>query len=100
MTTCPTANIGICPGQRHERCHGCPMAVERVMEWQLIETAPKDGSDILCFDAEASSFFVASYQDLDEGLDWWADIVDAEGELHSIRVAPAFWIKLPPEPTE
>ncbi len=68
-----------------------PPAPER--EWQPIETAPKDGTDILIF-TSYESFYVASYDDVFRAP--WR-IRNDEGLNEHV---PTHWMPLPAEPNK
>jgi hypothetical protein len=60
-----------------------------MMEWQPIETAPKDGSPVLAFDGE--DIAVVTYYHASDTLGWWEVIYDVEFD-------PTHWMPLPPAP--
>jgi len=72
------------------------------MEWQLIETAPKDGEDILCFCGDYQ--IVLSWNDFDDdGSSWCTHAFgrykgweDYNNEHHT----PILWMPLPNPPEE
>lgn len=84
------------------------------MEWQKIESAPKDGTEILCY-REGSGVFIARYTSLADFLsngeqgayseeslfscDWFcADF--AQGSRLDADLMPTHWVHLPPPPNE
>lgn len=63
-------------------------------DWRPIETAPKDGAPILCFDEEYDRIFVGAFTKIMETgkMEWAANI-------HSFVVFnPTHWTPLPPPP--
>jgi hypothetical protein len=60
------------------------------MTWQPIETAPKDGTDVLAWDGDSVS------------LVWWS--VGAKkwawGDFYLDAPAPTHWMPLPPPPED
>lgn len=56
-------------------------------EWQLIETAPQDGSSILAWEAESNMRCVAAYYN----NGWWKD---QRGQFFK----PTHWMPLPEPP--
>jgi len=70
------------------------MALE-LMDWQPIETAPKDGTDILVFSSELSEQFVCKYD-----RKWvYAQSVAFEEKIFFIVENPTYWMPLPKPPT-
>jgi hypothetical protein len=59
-------------------------------DWQPIETAPKDGTDILVYDNGV--MFVTSWVDVDGWQGWW--------ETGRVEPPPTHWMPLPDPPTE
>lgn len=62
------------------------------MEWQPIETAPKDGTEVLVFD-EATSTKHVSYWD---GYGWYDP--DCHYYSESPALVPTHWIQIPTPP--
>lgn len=63
------------------------------MKWQPIETAPKDGSVILCawFDDDGTTYAIAGwYEPGIADLCWYDQYDDA--------ICPTHWLPLPPAP--
>jgi len=76
-------------------------------EWQPIETAPKDGSEILlcCVDEECGlgAIFLCQWQAEDDAPNWWIHIArdlwdDAEDLWLSTEWSPTHWVPLPSPP--
>lgn len=66
------------------------------MDWQPIETAPKDGTEFLAF------YPPGDYEDEDGTFDisWWDNTSTRErGFLMIGGVEPSHWMPLPPPPT-
>lgn len=75
-----------------------------------IETAPKDGTPILVFDPDGTSFARTVFKDFDEQYDWpvtapmWAVVMWEAGRWIgyysgiSPVTAPTHWMPLPPPP--
>jgi hypothetical protein len=63
-----------------------------VREWEPIETAPKDGTDVLVFDPIGKEQFVAFY---DDGL--WVFAKKKGGPRFAVKL-PTRWMPLPPLP--
>lgn len=67
------------------------------MKWNLIESAPKDGEDILCYDQ--GTFIVCQWSDFeDDGTSWCTHAFGREKgwndynyEIHH----PSHWMPLP-----
>jgi hypothetical protein len=59
------------------------------MEWQPIDTAPKDGQQVLVY--EEGAIFISQWVDnKDEGIGWWD---------HGIVLPPpSHWMPLPDPP--
>jgi hypothetical protein len=77
------------------RAADCTLIAKGVMEWQPIETAPKDGTDVLLWVPDGTYFslmMTGSYEGEDMG---WCD--NARG---SPGFDPTHWMPLPPPPTE
>jgi len=67
------------------------------MDWQPIETAPKDGTLVLVF--EASQGVAVACQN---GETWYLDVPWNAPDLSqdfSMYYAPTHWMPLPPPPT-
>jgi hypothetical protein len=61
------------------------------MEWQPIETAPKDGTPVMIYDPEFSiKVYVAAWM---YDFQW----VEADGE-HHLEFNPTHWMPLPEPP--
>ena len=58
------------------------------MEWQPIDTAPKDGRNVLVFDGEPEPYIA-----------WW-HLTNAEWRASDGAVSPTHWHPLPPPPEE
>lgn len=66
------------------------------MEWQPIETAPKDGSDVLVYSQYGT--YVAAYEDRD--IEWW-HVSDGKHDPRPLRgPSPSHWMPLPPPPRD
>lgn len=67
------------------------------MEWQPIETAPKDGRDVLlCRLDDDGSYWM-------ETATWWVRawaVVGAIREPYVIEFEPTHWMPLPPPPVD
>lgn len=63
------------------------------MNWQPIETAPKDWSTLILFNGE--EVFTGYYSCADGGHDCWME----EQGMDSDRVTPTHWMPLPAAPT-
>lgn len=63
------------------------------MKWKPIETAPKDGRHILCYDPskEYCSIYVVEYE-----IGTW---VEAGGESY-MTFRPTHWMELPDKPNQ
>jgi len=74
------------------------------MEWQLIETAPKDGTEILMFgpgvlfkNGRSSIYAKARH------IGWWTELEISEDSFWATRdpevsCRPTHWMPLPPPP--
>lgn len=67
-------------------------------EWQPIETAPKDGTKVLLWEAGHAPY-VGSRDDQDD--EWWTDEDWANDAARCFppRCNPSHWMPLPPPPT-
>lgn len=70
------------------------------MDWQPIETAPKDGTHIIALrptdPPHVESMYWARYEDADRDGDWhWSYDGDSPREG-----SPTHWMPLPPPPKE
>ena len=67
------------------------------MNWQPIETAPKDGTKILIYDVHAlicvCSWEAVPFYGTDDDFGWVSDESDAE-------IYPTHWMPLPPFPNQ
>lgn len=71
-----------------------------VNNWQPIETALKDGTEILAFDSKNNLLHIASW---DKEECWWFVARQGDGyEEQIITIKPTHWISLPelPEKTK
>lgn len=69
------------------------------MDWQLIETAPRDGTSILLWDGRSvfeGGWFDSWYGD-ESGACWMAANLDEE---YGAAVFPTHWQPLPPPPNK
>jgi hypothetical protein len=69
--------------------------------WRPIETAPKDGTDVLLFEAGfVPGQYVTNWRKFTDGFgdqyEGWAS--PDSGELGPCRMAPTHWMPLPPAP--
>lgn len=60
-------------------------------EWKPIETAPKDGTETLGYDAAEQKIFVMHYSKCS-----WA----RDGDDYDLIVSPTHWMPLPDPPRE
>lgn len=60
------------------------------MNWQPIETAPRDGTEVLVWDEDGPDFFLGHW-DL-SFRSWLSDYFD--------EISPTHWMPLPPAPKE
>lgn len=60
------------------------------MEWQPIETCPKDGSEFLTYDATNTGYYNIGVYDKEDEEVWMADY---DCSLHATH-----WMPLPPPP--
>jgi len=76
-------------------------------EWQPIDTAPKDGTDIIVMYMHINTQIVhaAFWSNYEEGLDdpdiegWWTYVWTEVGRTKMDgRYSPTHWIPLPPDP--
>jgi hypothetical protein len=65
------------------------------MNWQPIETAPKDGRPLLVYDGQD---ITTAKWELD--FDWWEICVPSDGYVDSNCISPTHWMPLPEPPTE
>jgi hypothetical protein len=68
-------------------------------EWQPIETAPKDGTQILCFDVRTGEIRVAIrklFFDRSGAYEWFRDDKIVPG--HTWSLLPTHWMPLPAPP--
>jgi hypothetical protein len=68
----------------------------REREWQPIETAPKDGTEVLIFDANAKKGYVGdtpnvAYWDDSREAGWWGSYETEQTRPHT----PTHWMPLP-----
>jgi len=66
-------------------------------EWQSIETAPQDGTPILCNGGcgyKMPVFIAAVYDNFEKG--WFPDSYEYDGD----PLTPTHWMPLPPPPTK
>ena len=70
-----------------------PSPPEGMAGWQPIETAPKDGQDILVTDG-MNCYCV----EWDEEFDWWTVDDNKLGPFRLRGSAPTHWVPLPPAP--
>jgi hypothetical protein len=69
------------------------------MEWQLIETAPKDGMPVLVvWDGIVGEAHYCGDEDTRDPGWWWANT--SPGDYHAERLSPdpTHWMPLPPPP--
>lgn len=66
-------------------------AERSAINWQPIETAPRDGTDILVFQPQYGECFCAFYN---SGC-WWQFSL-----LHVLKDEPTHWMPLPEPPTQ
>ncbi|MGQ4275163.1 DUF551 domain-containing protein [Terrihabitans sp. B22-R8] len=64
------------------------------MEWQPIETAPKDGTHIIAWDVAIQDVTLALYMEGPEGWGNWVHYGDLLGTAEL-----SHWMPLPPPPT-
>lgn len=101
-----------CCGQRRviavSECDDCPAVTTRIqVEWQPIETAPKDGTVVLLFGTFAGEisgvsdgkemhigYWKNGRSDYD-GNDWWRL---AGGDAYTCWMRPTHWMPLPEKP--
>ena len=76
------------------------------MEWQTIETAPRDGTEILLLAPLEWSQQARDNEEQRIGLGnwifagwWWAEKKTWRNRLASWTNAPTHWLPLPPAPT-
>lgn len=62
------------------------------MEWQSIETAPKDGAEIIIYDAGWSESGIAHC--------WWDGNWQVVGREDITRTIPTHWMPIPKAPTK
>lgn len=62
-------------------------------DWQDIDSAPRDGTDVLLWDGQAVE--LGHWLDWDDGTGDWVD-----RELLPLRPTPTDWQPLPPPPGE
>lgn len=69
------------------------------MDWQPIETAPKDLSEVLVYDPN-DGVCIARWEKLAPSPFWNKDIFDLwdSKEVEDISVEPTHWMPLPPDP--
>lgn len=72
-----------------------PRLEQRLSDWQAIESAPKDGSDVLVFCDDTREMFVAFWNKKHKA---WQYALWHDGTI--VACAPAFWMPLPPPPKE
>ena len=65
-------------------------------EWQPIETAPKDGTDILVMTGE--TMHVVRWINIHGGFDYWAVDDNKHGPFTLRGKAPTHWMPLPEPP--
>ncbi len=68
------------------------------MEWQPMETAPKDGTGILTY----PHFRVTHYatEDIHPGEGWVDEFDDGIEQFVAMRTPPTHWMPLPPPPAD
>jgi hypothetical protein len=70
------------------------------MEWQTIETAPKDGTRILLFDG--ADMYVAAWEDssmsINETKNWVYAVVSTDWNYYEVVYNPTHWMPLPEFP--
>ena len=67
------------------------------MEWRTIETAPKDGTQILAFDG--SDMVIVEYHQRKDGSAFWEIAHDPMGRLY-VRRCLTHWMPLPKPPAK
>jgi hypothetical protein len=68
------------------------------MEWQPIETAPKDGTDIVVTcGPENDPMYGVAYWDKNAWRLWWSDTATGKSRPHTW---PTLWLPLPPLPEQ
>jgi hypothetical protein len=71
------------------------------MKWQPIETAPKDGTHILIWDAKGSSSVVEVYWEaFDEERGYWAFAEELLSDVFLVNATPSNWMALPEPPND
>jgi hypothetical protein len=86
----------------------CVGEVEQVSEWQPIETAPKDGTDVIVMymHIETQCVFNAFYASEGHGWEkrdvgWWSyEHSEVSRILLNDFMTPTHWMPLPPPPKE
>jgi hypothetical protein len=63
-------------------------------DWQPIETAPKDGTDLLAYSAWSEQQFVVFWRDGD-----WAAVIQNDGSPYRVG-GLHYWMPLPEPPNE
>jgi hypothetical protein len=65
-------------------------------QWQPIESAPKDGCEILAYQPESGEQFVVYWN----GDGWQYAVVQIAGVQHEIRCDPSHWHPIPAPPSD
>lgn len=91
-------------GEQHEYAETIRAALQgaamsqKVDEWQPIETAPKDGTDILIYCKDTHEMFVAFYAtQIETGQQDWIIARAKDGTCFVLK-SPTHWMPLPPQP--
>ena len=67
--------------------------VQGIVGWRQIETAPKDGTNLLVWDGYAMT---TAKWEID--YDWWEICVPSDGYVDSNCILPTHWMPLPEPP--
>lgn len=65
-----------------------------LMTWQPIETAPKDGTDVIVYRPKFDGTYIPQV-----GMDWWSERLGGVWAKSRKDVPPTHWMALPKPPS-
>ena len=70
-----------------------------IVEWQPIESAPKDGTEILVANISNGAIYTVMWLDEGESIGWW-DIASLDDYGRATLFSPTHWMQLPNPPVQ